>query len=79
MSDRHSISAPTLDAALDCADGPDPVAGTNEAAIGVDDQLSVMLLSCQDKLLVRSYEGLPTLSYVLPSTQVSFIALYLLH
>ena len=70
------LESPTLEGVCD-ADVPDPAASDSAAvdtAAGGDDHLSVMLVSCQDPLLVRTYQGLPPLSYVLPSISFSFLS-----
>lgn len=77
MSDWHSNAAPTLEAGVRDADVPVPDLATFDSAavdtaMGGDDRLSVMLVSCQDPLLVRTYQGLPPLSYVLSSVTLPF-------
>jgi hypothetical protein len=65
VSDCHSITAPTLKVGIHDANAPDLAASVSGAIeTAVNDPLSVMSVSCQDPLLVRTYQGLPSLSYV---------------
>lgn len=76
MSDWHSITGPTLEEGLHGANVPDPVAsdaGVVDTAMGSSDHLSVMSVSCQDPLLVCTYQGLPPLSCILSSVHASFL------
>lgn len=76
-SRSDGLESPALEEGVCDADVPDPAASDSAAvdtAAGGDDRLSVMLVSCQDPLLVRTYQGLPPLSYVLPSISFSFLS-----
>ena len=68
-SRSDGLESPTLEEGVCDADVPDLAASDSAAvdtAAGGDDHLSVMLVSCQDLLLVRTYQGPPPLPYVLP-------------
>lgn len=75
-----------MEVGLDTADVADPIAshvGTSNAGmrgklLRLSDHITVMLPSCQDKMLVCTYQNLPHLSYVLGSHHLLFFDFCLL-